>query len=254
MLRHGYITGAYAKMQVYNHAENKYDLVSGNKTFAVGTSFFVQVDAETPSMMWNVAEASEERPLYAPKREANEVEEFLLSLRKEGKSYVSDNLYFSASEEATEEYVIGHDLRKMGTIAESKSAQMWSTKGGKNLCDVETTLNGSTATTPLSIFAPTAGSYELTVESAPENAVLYLTYNGRAIWNLTYSPYVFDLTKGTTEGYGLKMYVMQTTTDLENAETLSGENGVRKVLIDDVIYIVTPDGMMYDITGKSAKY
>ena len=254
MLRHGYITGTYAKMQVFNHAENKYDLLVGEKTFAVGTSFFVQVDENTPSMMWTTAEASEERPLYAPKREAYETEEFLLSLRKEDKSYISDYLCFSASEEATDEYIIGHDLRKMGTVTEAKSAQIWCTKGGKNLCDIEVTLYGTNATTPLLIYAPTAGSYELNVEEAPQNTMLYLTYNDRAIWNLSYSPYVFDLTKGTTEGYGLKLYIMQTTTDLENGEVLNGENGVRKVLIDDVIYIVTPEGKMYDITGKSTNY
>ena len=240
-------------VQMYNHTLNCYEpFEAEEKAYAVGTAFFLQVDQNVSSIDLSATDGTKE--LRAPKRDAETTDKFRLVLAAENSQY-TDRLWFSADEEATETYVIGHDVLKMGTLTSAKKAQMWSTKGGKNLCDVEATLNGSTATTPLSIFAPAAGNYELTVEKAPENTMLYLTYNGRAIWNLTYSPYVFDLTKGTTEGYGLKMYVMQVATDVE---TVSGErlevSGNRKVLIDDVIYIVTPEGKMYDITGKSANY
>ncbi len=240
-------------VQMYNHTLNCYEpFEAEEKAYAVGTAFFLQVDGNVSSIDLSATDGTKE--LRAPKRDAETTDKFRLVLAAENSQY-TDRLWFSADEEATETYVIGHDVLKMGTLTSAKKAQMWSTKGGKNLCDVEATLNGSTATTPLSIFAPAAGNYELTVEKAPENTMLYLTYNGRAIWNLTYSPYVFDLTKGTTEGYGLKMYVMQVATDVE---TVSGErlevSGNRKVLIDDVIYIVTPEGKMYDITGKSANY
>jgi hypothetical protein len=74
--------------------------------------------------------------------------------------------------------------------------------------------------------------------------------------NLSMSPFTFDLTKGTTEGFGLCLVAdaPKVTTDIENDELLNGENGVRKVLIDDKVYIVTPEGKMYDIVGKSVKY
>lgn len=253
-LQHGYITGTYAKMQVYNHAENKYDLLTGkNPSFAVGTSFFVQVGEAHPTMEWNKTEDYDVNPLYAPKREAVEVEEFLLSLRGENQVDASDHLYFSGSEEATEEYVIGHDLRKMGNPTEAKTAQMWATKNGKKLCDIETRMVNYDGSSDLLFYAPEAGTFELTVEEMPENATLYLTKNGRAVWNLSMNPCELDLTKGTTEGYGLRIVAdRQTTTDVENAETENGS--VRKVLIDDKIYIVTPEGKMYDIVGKSVKY
>lgn len=253
-LQHGYITGTYAKMQVYNHAENKYDLLTGkNPSFAVGTSFFVQVGEAHPTMEWNKTEDYDVNPLYAPKREAVEVEEFLLSLRGENQVDASDHLYFSGSEEATEEYVIGHDLRKMGNPTEAKTTQMWATKNGKNLCDIETRMENYSASSDINFYAPQAGTYELTVEEMPDNATLYLTKNGRVVWNLSMSPYELDLTKGTTEGYGLRIVAdRQTTTDVENAETENGS--VRKVLIDDKIYIVTPEGKMYDIVGKGVKY
>ena len=256
MLKHGYVTGTFAHMQVYNHAENKYDMLTGkNPTFAIGTSFFVQVDNSTPTMEWHAANANEDHPLFAPKREAIEVEEFLLSLREENQVDASDHLYISASEEATEAYVIGRDLRKMGTPTEAKTAQMWTTKGGKNLCDIETRMVNYKASSDLYFFAPQATTFELTAEEMPENATLYLTKNGKAIWNLSMSPYELNLEQGTTEGYGLRIVAsQQTTTDIENGGLLNDANGVRKVLIDNVIYIVTPEGEMYDIVGKSVKY
>lgn len=255
-LQHGYITGTYAKMQVYNHAENKYDLLTGkNPSFAVGTSFFVQVGEAHPTMEWNKTEDYDVNPLYAPKREAVEVEEFLLSLRGENQVDASDHLYFSGSEEATEEYVIGHDLRKMGNPTEAKTTQMWATKNGKNLCDIETRMENYSASSDINFYAPQAGTYELTVEEMPDNATLYLTQNGRVVWNLSMSPCELDLTKGTTEGYGLRIVAdRQTTTDVENTWFDNQPAGAKKVLIDDQIYIVLPDGKMYDIVGKSVKF
>ena len=69
------------------------------------------------------------------------------------------------------------------------------------------------------------------------------------------SPYELNLEQGTTEGYGLRIVAsQQTTTDIENGGLLNDANGVRKVLIDNVIYIVTPEGKMYDIVGKGIKF
>lgn len=250
MLRHGYVNSGY-KMQAYSHTSNTYELVEGNKTFAVGSAFFIQVPA-AETINWTKAEATNARPMYAPQREAREVEEYRLTLNQNEKK--ADVLYFSASEDATEAYVIGRDLLKMGTPAESKVARMWATKGGKNLCDVEAEMVNNNANTPLTFFAPQAGSYELRIEEMPEDATLYLTYNGSPIWNLNNAPYMFELEKGTTEGYGLRIdahNALQIATGVE--EVASDKEAARKVLIDEKIYIITPQGAMYDITGKFVK-
>ena len=253
MLRHGYVAGDY-KIQAYNHTDNVYEIIYDPKTFAVGTAFFIQVE-EAGNIDWKAAEATPGRPIYAPQRVARNIDEFRLSLRNEATDAINDVLFFSASEEATEAYVIGHDLLKKGTPTEAKKAQMWATKGGKKLCDVETHMMNNKASSDLNFFVPKDGLYEIAIERAPEDATLYLTYNGRAIWNLSMSAYEFDLEQGTTEGYGLRIVANeQTTTDIENGGLLNDENGVRKVMIDDVIYIVTPEGKMYDIVGKGIKF
>lgn len=254
MLCHGYIANGY-KVQTYDHTQNKYNVLHQHSTFAIGTAFFVQV-AAAGTINWNAAEATNERPLYAPQREMNTVDEFFLTLRDAATEQMADVLFFSASEEATEAYVIGHDLVKRGNPTEAKAAQMWATKNGKKLCDIETALNNNAAIAPLSIFAPNAGQYTLAIEEAPADASLYLTYNGAVIWDLTASPYVFDLTKGTTEGYGLRIEAAnapQVTTGVENGGLMNDANSVRKVIIDNKMYIITPEGAIFDVIGKKVQ-
>ena len=242
------------KVQIYNHSSNSYFPADIDEfTYVVGASYFVQ--AKQTNSVLNYSAGTKDVSYYrAPQRnEDNENTEFKLSITPVDGSIAADRLYVGASADAINSYEIGHDLTKFGTPTDSKVAQIWANAYDLKLCDIEMPLVNSSANCEMGLYAPNAGSYTLEVERAPENSMLYLTYNGRAIWNLTYSPYVFDLTKGTTEGYGLKMYVMQVATDLEESG-FSDQNSVRKVLIDDVIYIVTQDGKMYDITGKSANY
>ena len=179
------------------------------------------------------------------------MEECRLTLRDENDKQV-DVLYYSASEEATDAYVIGKDLLKLGTPTEAKVAQMWATKGGKKLCDIEAALVNDNAVAPLSLFTPKAGEYMLSVEQMPEDATLYLTYNDQVIWDLTQGAYMFVLEKGSTEGYGLSLQAKrapQVTTGMEN--TNADSHSVRKVLINNTIYIITPEGEMYNIMGKN---
>jgi hypothetical protein len=240
------------KVLVYDHINDRYmEREAADYTYAVGTAFFVQVDEAKNIDLTTVAE---QRAFLAPARERRSVEEFRLALTEEGIANVADYMWVSASEEATGEYVIGRDLLKMGTPTQAKVAQMWSTNNGLTLCDIEMPLVNNKANCALGLYAPKAGMYELTVDRAPEDADLYLTYNGEVIWDLTASPYVFDLAKGTTEGYGLRIAARapQIATGID--ETNADSQSVRKVVINDKIYLITPEGKMYDIIGKSVKY
>ncbi len=240
------------KVLVYDHINDRYmEREAADYTYAVGTAFFVQVDEAKNIDLTIVAE---QRAFLAPARERRSVEEFRLALTEEGIANVADYMWISASEEATGEYVIGRDLLKMGTPTSSKVAQMWSTNNGLTLCDIEMPLVYNEANCTLGLYAPKAGMYELTVDRAPEDADLYLTYNGEVIWDLTASPYVFDLAKGTTEGYGLRIAARAPQIATGVDETNADSKSVRKVVINDKIYLITPEGKMYDIVGKSVKY
>jgi hypothetical protein len=240
------------KVQIYDHATNSYAPVGiGDYTYVVGSSFFVQTPAAGKALTYSHPEEISQ-PLHAPKRQSITIDEFRLSLFKEDEDGTDDVLYFSASEDATEAYVIGHDLMKFGTPTDAKVAQMWATKGGKKLCDIESTLTNNQASTPLSFFAPSASTYFVALEEAPNGADLYLTYEGNVIWNLSLSPYLIDLNKGTTEGYGLLMEAKapQVATGTESIQ--SSAVSVQKIIVNGQVFILR-EGHMYDVTGKNIR-
>ena len=234
------------KIQLYNHSENRYEPFDANeKAFAVGTAFFMQVKEANQTIEM---EASN-KALRAPSYEGKTTEEFRLALTADNDEVAADRLWISASEDATTEYTIGHDLVKMGTPTQSKVAQMWMPAGELRLCDIEMPLVNNNASTPVSIYAPKAGTYTLAVERAPENAILFLTKNGRVMWNLSQSGYLLDLTKGTTEEYGLCLVYSAPQVATGVDEVVNGVKG-QKVIIDNKIYIITNTGNIYDATGK----
>lgn len=241
------------KVQLYSHSGNSYfEAEIDEFTYVVGASFFIQ--ARNDESVVNYAQHNDANPdkLQAPKRFISNGE-FRLSLKQEDADKTADRLYVSAIEDAIDEYEIGRDLTKFGTPTEAKVAQVWAEAYGLKLCDVEQPLVDNKASITLGLFAPQAGRYTLSVDRAQEDATLYLTYNNRVIWNLSIAPYVFDLTQGTTEGFGLRLVnAPKVSTDFENAD-VEGQT-VRKVMIDDIIYLVTPDGKMYDIVGKGIKF
>ena len=240
-------------VQIYDHANKCYKPQEAhNYSIAVGTSFFMQVD-EVKTITLDTAKNNDR--FMAPARYRSAIEKFSMSLVPADEDKAVDHLWVGANEEASEAYVIGEDVLKMGTLTEANVARMWTTKGGHNLCAVNAAMSNDQASTPLSLFAPKAGQYTLTIDEAPEDASLYLTYKNNIVWNLSMSPFTFDLTQGTTEGFGLRLVAdaPKVTTDIEQSE-ISDQPSVRKVLIDNKVYIVTPEGKMYDIVGKSVKY
>lgn len=254
-LQHRELTGLSGrKVQVYNFQEKIYEAFDADeKAYAVGTAFFVQADANMNTINMTATDGS--KALRAPKYASRALDEFRLTLTAEGEDRYTDRIWVSASEEATGEYVIGHDLLKMGTPKDAKVAQMWTVSNDLRLCDIEMPLMDDKAQCPISFFAPQAQTYEIAVDQAPEDATLYLTYNDRIIWSLSASPYTIDLEKGMTEGYGLRIVARHNAPSVATGmdELNVDQDGNRKVLIDNMLYIITPEGAMYSVTGEKVK-
>ena len=119
------------------------------------------------------------------------------------------------------------------------------------------TLINDNAQCELGFFTPKAGEYILAIEEKPEEASLYLTYNNQVIWDLTDGAYVLELEKGTTEGYGLSLQAKrapQITTGVEKVENQQSDIRTnRKVIIDNTLYIVTPEGKIFNVIGKKVQ-
>lgn len=238
-------------IQLYDHENRCYQpRLAKDYTLAVGLSFFMQFDGvETVTLLEAEGNGNNFR---APKRAMNTVEKFRLALHEKDAEFAADKLWVSANEDATGEYVIGRDVLKMGSMTDSKVARIWSKRDGINLCSNEMQMINNEANGDLSIFAPKSGKYTLSIEKAPKDADLFLIYKGNVIWNLTSSPYPIRLEKGMTEGYGLRIVARS------QQVTPGGNNGAlgeaaRKVLINNMLYIITPEGKMYDATGKVAE-
>ncbi len=239
------------KVQVYNSAEDSYTAFDFNKvTFTVGTPFFIQV-AEAGTMNVDIA-ATYNETVKAPAREAVATGEFQIRLGANTESYY-DILYVSASDEALNEYQIGHDLAKSGVS--TTVPQMYVPAYGAKLCDAEFPLVNNEATFPLTFTAPSAGTYQLYISKAATDAELFLTKDGSVIWNLSTGAYALTLEKGTTEGYGLllvqKMPMTPTGVDEPTSDS-SLKGRATKVVIDEHVYILR-GGQMYGIDGKIVK-
>ncbi len=239
-------------IQLYDHAHRCYQpREAKDYTIAVGLSFFMQFDrVETVNLLAAEGNGANFR---APERAISNVEKFRLALTAEDAINPADYIWISASEEATDEYVIGRDVLKMGSMNESTVARMWTTRAGMGLCSNEMPLVDNIAQCALGLYAPQARTYTIAVEEAPQDANLYLTYNDQVIWDLTLGAYTIDLAKGKTTGYGLRIEARapQIATGVENAAVDS--KSARKVMINNTLYVVTPEGEMYDITGKFVK-
>jgi hypothetical protein len=149
-------------------------------------------------------------------------------------------------------YTVGHDLVKMGVS--DIVPQMWINRYDKKMCINTVAGFDDTADYPLGIFAPKDGEYDLFIEDQPDNeSMLYLTYDGAAIWNLSFGGYVANLNKGTNTHYGLRIVrkAPQITTGIEETTIQNGE-AVRKVLVNDKVYIIR-NGEIYSVTGQKAK-
>ncbi len=242
-----YYGGEY--VQVFMNGQDAYKTVSTNDAnFVVGCPFFIQAKEATTLLLSGKNTLVDK--YYAPRRmqaEATAVSRINLSATDGG---YSDQIYFSAVDKEQDAYIIGQDLSKAG---ESKVVpQLWMAQYNQKLSVHEAAWNGDRATCPLGIYAPKSGEYVLTATQPEDGTQIYLTENGAPIWDLTMSEYVLSLEKGNTSSYGLMIVrAPQVTTGVEDVQGAGAE--VRKVIIDNTMYIITPEGTMFNVIGKKVQ-
>ena len=219
----------------------------------VGSAFFIQ--AANNGTMTFAAAHDAPNIVYAPARtEAKRTDKpIAVTLSNENQS---DRMYITASEDAKSEYQIGCDLQKMFATNTPQAPMIYSVNyGGIKLAAEEAPIVNDKASYALSLYAPANGTYRIETPTESENADLYLTKDGRVIWNLSMNGYEVELTKGTTEGYGLLLVrkAPSVATGVDEPTSDSSLKGrATKVVIDEHVYILR-DGQMYDVTGKAVK-
>ncbi len=240
-------TLAYGKVnvavQVLDPVNYVYETKNANScNFIVGTPFFYQASATGTIAMEDVSGTA----YYAPIRKAvKTTEQIKVSLANEN---YTDNLFISASEDATNNYQVGKDLVKMTMTNTPIVPQIFGVAYKTQLSMVHAPLVGDRATYTLNLYAPADGEYTISAQQT-EDAIVYLTYEGSPIWNITAGEYNCDLQKGNNSGFGLMLVrrAPQVTTDIEGAN--QSQNGVRKLLINGQLFI-EKEGKLFNVTGQ----
>ena len=230
--------------QKYLPYERRYDAVNmALAPMIVGEPIFVQVADDKDITV------TTSNPFSAPVRRAKVDNSYYEVHISAGANY-TDRIYLQTLEDKEDTYVIGLDLAKAGVS--SIVAQMWVNRYGSKLCVNTTAPKGTSATYPLGIQVPADGEYQIyTATEMQEGQEMYVTLNGRAIWNLAYGPYEVSLTKGTHTEYGLKL--VQAPAVVTGVEQITNDQSpIQKVLIDNQIYIIR-EGVVYTINGQQVK-
>ena len=242
-------TGVSAYQTYDNNGAQTYTVVNATtNNLIVAKPIFVQVS--TPSTVYaTIHSGSNPVPAYRRAPQADNEAKFVVEIANNGK--MADRLIVQTAEKKANEYIIGQDLAKFGVS--SKVAQIWVNRYGAKLCVNAEEIAEERAEYPLSIFAPAAGEYTITIDQSAitnDAYALYLTYNGEAIWNLSDRAYVLNLNKGTDSNYGLRVSARapQTATGVDEA-IVDAQGDVRKVLINNQVFIIRGD-KVYSIDGQ----
>lgn len=230
-------------VQVLDPVHYVYETKNANScNFIVGTPFFYQASANGTIAMEDASGTA----YYAPIRKAvKTTEQIKVSLANEN---YTDNLFISASEDATNNYQVGKDLVKMTMTNTPIVPQIFGVAYKTQLSMVHAPLVGDRANYTLNLYAPADGEYTISAQQT-EDAIVYLTYEGSPIWNITAGEYNCDLQKGNNSGFGLMLVrrAPQVTTDIEGAN--QSQNGVRKLLINGQLFI-EKEGKLFNVTGQ----
>ena len=245
-LFHAYVNAGSTLGQVYNPETNDYDPITmSDAKMVVGQGAFIQTPTTTTvTVTYGGAYA-------APRR--NRTSEMLeVRIAPEDQTY-TDRLFLKMDEDKEEDsYIIGQDLVKLGVG--NKVARMWVNRYNDQLCLNTIRPTNGKAEYPLGISIPTAGEYTISnVNANDEEYSLYLTFDGRAIWNLSMAPYTAYMEAGTSQRYGLRLTAKapETATGVDEA-IIDAQGDTRKVLIDNKVFIIRGE-KVYTVDGQLVK-
>ena len=234
-------------IQILNSKGNSFEAFDTNsKPLAIGNAAMVQVNATGSVLVGKTSSAVAARRMG----ETASTEFINVRLYKENQDQHVDQIFIRASEDAAEQYVAGIDLSK-ATMGTPKVARLWVNDYNLQLVANEALMTNDQATFSLGMSAPANGEYTIAIDDTPNDAIVYLTMNGSAIWNLNIAPAPISLSKGTENSYGLRLVrkINNVVTGFDEA-VLNGN--VQKVILNDHLYIIR-DGKVYSAHGHVIK-
>ena len=218
-----------------------------------GWSFFIQVGT-TGNLTFLKTEqaANSNMPIYAPKREkaAMPVVKTGIVLSDGEKS---DKTTFLISDKYSSDYEIGADLEKM--FGNGFTLSTYSVTNGTNLAFNALSTYEAEQAIPVGVRIPAEGEYTFSLNSRYAGANItrldLIDYEAGEVTNLLQANYTFTAPRGQNDSrFAINVTkAPQISTDVESTEHGIQGTDIRKVIIDDKLFIIR-DGLMYDATGK----
>jgi hypothetical protein len=218
-----------------------------------GWSFFIQVGT-TGNLTFLTTEqaANSNMPIYAPKREkaAMPVVKTGIVLSDGEKS---DKTTFLISDKYSSDYEIGADLEKM--FGNGFTLSTYSVTNGTNLAFNALSTYEAEQAIPVGVRIPAEGEYTFSLNSRYAGANItrldLIDYEAGEVTNLLQANYTFTAPRGQNDSrFAINVTkAPQISTDVESTEHGIQGTDIRKVIIDDKLFIIR-DGLMYDATGK----
>ena len=233
------------------------DITDAGTVLLPGWCFFVQV-AETGNLRFLSASeaASSSLPIYAPKREQEHMPTVRTGIILSGANASDKTTILVSDKYSAAEYEINADLEKM--FGENGyTLATYSLSGATRLAYNALSNADAMNIIPIGYRAAEDGEYTFSINPRyAENfeQVNLIDYETGIMTDLMTTSYIFS-TERTQNDARFALNVVpkaETPTDLNGGEANGERTKVRKVLIDDKLYIIL-DGKMYDATGRMVK-
>lgn len=253
----------YVTIPTYNF----YDYIQANiadddtvTTLLPGWCFFVQVEESgTLTFLAEDEAASGYWPIYAPRRANAPMPTAKTGIRLSGAGASDKTTILVSDKYSAEEYEINADLEKMfgeNSYTLATYSLMGDTRLAYNAMSNADIMN----VIPIGYRAPADGEYTFSInpryaESEAFERVELIDYQEGMITDLLQYSYTFATERTQNDGrFALNVVKKQpeVTTDIEATGDEQSATGVKKVIINDKMFIIR-DGAMYDATGKRVK-
>ena len=123
-------------------------------------------------------------------------------------------------------------------VGGNTNSYLWTNAYGYRLCAQDAPYVDGVAEFSLTMYAPETADYALAL-TCDKEATLW--HNNALVWNFVQGAYPLTLTKGTTNGYVLRLGAKRTPTGIDNAQADKGctkfiENGHLMLQMNNRIY------------------
>ncbi len=178
--------------------------------------------------------------------------EWKLNLLRNGEQMDHTYVRMTNDENATENFDFGQDISKEFNSGANIYSFVEGVQVAGNVMPIEV---NATKVVPVGVKITEVGEYTFSMPEGTNGVSVVLVDNETGErTNLGLMDYTISLEAGTYDKrFALEISpVKQTPTDIELLNGENGENGVRKVMIDGILYIVK-DGKVFDAQGKRVK-